>query len=362
MKKIIAIVVILLLMLGLCACKSKKVDEDIAVSASESDAVKGSDKENDIDKPAQEQSTETSADEQQSNTVIDQPDITTNTDAEDTDNQKEVETDSPDAPVTNEQTSETPTLNEETAATDKERPLNDKTQVIIKIDSDNRPLETIEDISHYPSADVFVGKIISKEEIVTENNAYKKRKKSKGPITTEYFFIDPTIESVYYAVTGDLYVYTVEVEKTVNSVFVEQGTTIKVIADALAVSKPYVEGESYLMYGVLYEYHGETVLALTQMFAARVDDNGVLEGIGCDAMVMNELKTVDEFIANDEIQKIFKRPLNIATEYKRGYGLARGENLMDEKNKPILDSIIADGKKAIIAGSKVKMKIDTEAK
>ena len=42
--------------------------------------------------------------------------------------------------------------------------------------------------------------------------------------------------------------------------------------------------------------------------------------------------------------------------------LARGANLMDAKNKAILDSIIADGKKAIIAGSKVKMKIDTEAK
>ena len=349
MKRIVAAILLFLFMFGICSCKSKQ-DEEIAVSASEN-------KNNDSKETTEQSKPETdalsqseSANDKEENIKQDSKDIETNdTDINAQKPSDDITTDTEqsenkDFPGISEQASSAGKVTEEdkntASVSDVQNPSvnnnktkRDKTHAILKIDTEpSTPLETTADLKHYTSADVFVGKIISKEEVISKNNTYNANKTASQKVTG-YFLIDSDIEDVYFSLTGDLYLYTVEVNTTINSVFVEKGTTIKVIADASAVSEPYEIGGSYLMYGVLYEYHGETVLALTQMFAAKVDDSGTLYGIGLDAKIINDFKNTDTLFADETIQEIFKKDLNIPSKYKEDYGIIRGEDLSSKKTK-----------------------------
>ena len=336
MKKIISIVVILLLMLGLCACKTKKTDEDIVVGASESEGVKG-------------------ADEQEK--VTDEP--------KDTDGQKDnIKTDEPDAPASSEQLPEAPPSDNDAQIDESQETSSVGHQVIVDyLDVEYGTPEAVENF--YGASDCFVGKILDSEQAVIDEEVYQEYfdpNFSDEYMDEHYFRLNADFTNVVYPLNAELYIYTVEVEKSIFSIFTEEGAKIKVIADVSDMTEEYKVGNRYIMKGTIFQYKEETMLNLKDEFRAKVDKGGSLIGLSRDAKLFETLKTVDELASNRSVQAAFKKRLDIPTNIYTAYGLPQQANIMHTDNKPILDSIIADGKKAILADSKFKMKIDTEAR
>ena len=231
MKKIIAIVVILLLMLGLCACKSKKVDEEIAVSASESDAVKGTD-------------------EQEK--VTDEP--------KDTDGQKDnIKTDEPDAPASSEQLPEAPPSDNDAQIDESQETSSVGHQVIVDyLDVEYGTPEAVENF--YGASDCFVGKILDSEQAVIDEEVYQEYfdpNFSDEYMDEHYFRLNADFTNVVYPLNAELFIYTVEVEKSIFSIFTEEGAKIKVIADVSDMTEEYKVGNRYIMKGTIFQYKEE---------------------------------------------------------------------------------------------------------
>ena len=216
-------------------------------------------------------------------------------------------------------------------------------------------------VDNYSAADVFIGKIISVKEIIPDNPIYTSHKHNDAiKICDSYFRLNENIPSELFLIDSKIYQYTVEVKKCISPVFTQEKTTITVIDDVQYNAKAYTAGQSYLMYGTLFEYKDKTVLRLWKIFAATVNEKGELQGLSRDAKAIESIGTVDNLIANTTVRNFFKNDITIPPEFMQSYGVPENELVTAEKNKAILDKIIADGKKAIIADSDFKMAISTQ--
>ncbi len=229
-------------------------------------------------------------------------------------------------------------------------------------------IKTSEDmVKYYGSCEVFVGKIITAEVIKPDAPVFHLHnhiESKKNEICGRYYRTDRNHEELFL-LDSNLYLYTVEIEKTINSVFTTEKTTIQVIDDVPYKdwlddsSVPYEVGERYVMSGRLYQYGEKTVLREIFYYTAKVDSEGVLEGVGRDADIMNGFGSVETFVASKDIAKIFEKDYYLCAGYQKDYNLLSNSINVNSKDKNV-QKLIADGKKALPIDSKFKMPVKTD--
>lgn len=314
MKKVFVIICILSIIFTVCGCKTKsQTEEYVAMPAS----------------PEQENDIENNNSESKQDEVVEN----INTESEQDD------------------VSEVPEKDEKT------QEKNSQTEFVeVHIDKGVNRIETVEAmVKQYYSADIFIGKVVGIEEITVDSELHRKHQKHER--CSAYFSLNDDISSELFLIHSKIYMYTVEVEKTVNSVFIQPNTTIKMIHAVNENGEPYTVGQRYLMYGTLYEYEQETVLRLWKIFAAKVDDEQKLTGLFVNAKILDEIGTVENFISNQTLKQLYEKSIIIPEEYLLSYGAQKNTLVSDEKNKDIVNNILSDGKKAIIADSDFKMNL-----
>ena len=327
MKKIFATICILSIIFTLCGCKSKSQIDEYEAMPARSEQENAVSKSPDKDEP---NDTEPSTTPNQSNDT---------------------------------EPSTTPNQSNDTSKVDNTVESNPKTEETmigeVKVEK-AQPLEinTVEDmIKYYNAADIFVGKVIAVEKITPTAPIYRIHNDNcEG--CDDYFVLNEDLVHEIFPIHSEIYRYTVKIEKTVNSVFTQPDTTVHIIADVDGGESAYIVGQRYLMYGTLYEYEQKAVLSLWKIFAARVDENENLKGLFVNAKILDEIATVDNLISNQTLKQLYEKSIVIPEEILARYGAKQHTTASDEANKPILDSIIADGKKAIIADSDFKMNLE----
>lgn len=232
---------------------------------------------------------------------------------------------------------------------------------IISVDIDGVSTTPEAAMNSYYASDCFIGKIVDVDNVTIRDDVKKEFFSTDLPDEEKddhYFRLNPDFFGVVYPLNAELYIYTVEIEKSIFSIFTEQGTKIKVIADVSDMTEAYKINQKYLMKGTLYEYEGETLLNLLDQFRARVNDDGTLIGLSKDAGIFDTIKNVEEFENNSNIKSIFRKQISIPPEFATACGMSKQERITDEKNRAILEKVIVDGKKAIIADSGFKMNLE----
>ncbi len=240
----------------------------------------------------------------------------------------------------------------------------------IFLDYEVFPFYTVDDmVRGYVSSDVFVGKVVDVQIIKPMAPLYhlhKHAEDEKNKVCGRYYRTDRNYEELFL-LDSDLYLYTVEIEKSINSIFTTEKTTIQVINDVpygeewLGYKQPsYEVGERYIMGGRLWQYGEKTVLREEYTFTSKVGLNGELEGFGSSgAEIMNQFGTLENFISNKEIAKIFEKEFYVTSGYVKDYNLSTNLLKVDSKDENI-QKLIADGKKALPIDSKFKMPVKTD--
>lgn len=231
------------------------------------------------------------------------------------------------------------------------------------------PPQTIEDVvKKNISYDVFIGKVVDVEIIIPKTPLYHLHRHQEGEddeVCGEFYRTDRNYEE-YFLLDSNLYLYTVEIEKSINSVFTTEKTTIQMINEVpykkhnlSPISAPHKLGERYILSGRLWQYQEKTVLREVSAFTSKIDSKGRIEGVGQDAEIMNEFGTVDNFMANKDIAKIFEKDYYLSDGYQKDYNLSSNTININSKDENV-QKLISDGKKALPIDSKFKMPVKTD--
>ena len=232
---------------------------------------------------------------------------------------------------------------------------------VIAVDSMPYEINNLDDlVEEYPiSMDCFVGKVISAEVILPKAPIYTIHRVVDDCSGCNGFFrLDKFSDSLFY-VHSDIYVYTVEIEQVVNSIFTTEKTTIQIISDIDRQDAPLEEGNRYLLGGFLFQYGEKTMLRHWFRMSAKVDSEGRLEGVGADAEIINSLGTVQNFAQNEKIKKLFEKETYFSGKYADDYELDEYCRINVLEKDANTERFIADAKKALIVGSGFKMDAKT---
>ena len=161
-------------------------------------------------------------------------------------------------------------------------------------------------------------------------------------------------------------IYTVEVEKSFLSQYVEPGTTIKVIGGQIEqnedglYAKEYDVGKSYILTGIVQPYENRPVIASFATLCAEIDDGKIIPISTPAEKIYEGIETVEQLEKNADFIELCKNNDIFVSEvfYKEEKELTNDSTatLNPEKAKT-KQEVIETIREAIKVDSKVKMDI-----